>query len=168
MPRESGDDKTPSRGARALVWFTEHCERPFRGFILVVGLTVDVLMALNVPSTTPLKKNPGYLDVIFASRSVLFSARLLLVEGALFLVASIVVRILRGGWASRAGGVETAEPESDVEDAIDELAAWKDRAGAAEAKVDAMGTRLRDTEENLKSVLADLEKTEAELGRMRE
>jgi Ca2+/Na+ antiporter len=66
-----------------------------------------------LPGSVPLKQNPGYLDTIFSNRYVVFAARLailatsfVLLFAALYVVASVAVRMSRGHWLRRAGWFE--------------------------------------------------------------
>ena len=137
-------------------------EKVIRVAAVLAFAAAGIAMGLNLPGAPATRGNPSFLDNVFASRITLFVARVLVVEGAIFLVFSMTIRTLQGDWATKAGPVDTGA-SNDLDDAVEDLASWKERATQAEAKVDGLETRLRETEDNLKSVLSDLETAEAKV-----
>jgi len=157
----------PGRAVRGWLWMSrkmppQRLERALRLIAVVAFLVVAALMVAAYPSHVSMKQNPGYLDNIFGSRATVFAARLLVVEAGIFLGCSMLVRTLAGEWATKAGPIDTDSKSVDaLDDAVEELASWKELARSAEKKAQELEERLRATEKELRDGLAALEAAEA-------
>ena len=80
-------------------------------------------------------QNPSFVDTIFASRTVVGAARIVLLLGGIYVVASIFVLMSRNQWLTKVGPIEVSEST----------------AGIAEER-DALAAELRDTRELIDSL----------------
>lgn len=114
------------------------------GVLLAIGAVVVGIWAIvdAFPSSAPKKANPGWLDVIFENRFAIWFGRLTLFAAvlaslflALYVVASIVMRMNKGHWL-RSGGpfhADLTEAEQRVADLQPLLtAAWQANEELAE------------------------------------
>jgi hypothetical protein len=109
------------------------------------------LVVLSWPDSIQQAKDPSWLDSIFASKPVLFAARLLLfavavvlVFGGVYTVVSIISWMQRGHWLRRIGPFEVAEQAiSELTTAIDD---WKGLAKAAQLEIDDLKEELAQTQ----------------------
>lgn len=124
------------------------------GIIIFVGLLVaSVFAALEIwPDKIVEPSDPSWLDNIFASKTVLFGARVVLFSaaltalfGAVFTVGSIVVRMRSQHWLRRVGPFEVSEEAvSSLRDQVETL---RELAGAAEDEITQLRAQLQETEE---------------------
>lgn len=91
------------------------------GALLVVP-TLLVLFAAGVYAIgdavlapTPTPKQPGFIDTVLASRSVVAGIRLAIIFAGAFVVVSVVALIARGQWLTRVGPVQVSEQVSDID-----------------------------------------------------
>ncbi|HMJ04278.1 MAG TPA: hypothetical protein VK506_15160 [Conexibacter sp.] len=84
--------------------------------LTVVAASLAWLCVALFPTALLTPQNPDYLDNIFASREIVWIARLWLASAALvlvvagvFVVTSTVVRMRNGHWLKRAGPFEVSE-----------------------------------------------------------
>jgi hypothetical protein len=115
--------------------------------VAMVGGTLALASQL-LPHQVPTPRNPSALDVLFDSRAAVLAVRLVLFNGAVFLVASILVRTYRGDWIFRIGSVETPDSVEPQELAVEALGAWKERAKRAEDQIEDLTERLETTQQN--------------------
>lgn len=78
---------------------------------LLVG---GIVMAVQLwPDAIPRKKDPGFLDNIFASRLIVWTMRMLLFVGVLYAAGSIVHLISQNRWLSDFGPFKVSEKVVD-------------------------------------------------------
>ncbi|HXE46140.1 MAG TPA: hypothetical protein VN635_13220 [Conexibacter sp.] len=100
-----------------------------------------------------MRPNCSYLiNVVFDSRPVLWSARLLLVSaafvlavGGAYIVASTFVRMRNGEWLKRAGPFEVAEPAAMTLE--DQVYFWQTTARTFEDDLERLRGRINETVE---------------------
>ena len=107
--------------------------------LLVIAIPVLGIWALidMFPGEVPETKDPGYIDVIFQNRFVVFAARLVVLSaafvlmlGAIYVASSMIVRIKRGQWLRRAGPFESelAEAQETLGEDVNSLLESLDQA----------------------------------------
>jgi hypothetical protein len=124
------------------------------------------------PDRIPTPKNPNYVDNIFASRLVVFMARvglvfawLVLAMAACFIALSVTVRIKRGEWLSRAGPFEAqVQP---VEDLSEALHAADDTNLELARNLSNRSAQLSSYSARLREARAEVEHLQAENARLR-
>jgi hypothetical protein len=117
---------------------------------LLVGF-VFLLRAL-FPAELPPNADPGFVDIIFNNRGVIWAARLLLVSaavvlaiGGVFIVGSIVIRMKNGDWLKRAGPFEVSEVAmSDLEA---QIGFWRTAALNGQDELTRLRELLRSSDE---------------------
>lgn len=138
---------------------------------MIVGALALVVVGVIaiIPPEAPKPSDPSFIDSIFANRFVIFTARLLLLAGAIvaafaatYVMSSIVVRMRRGQWLRRTGPFEVSEEA--VASLSDEIDLWKGLAQDAEEEIEALKERLRDTEEVAEQFYDRVRDLERELG----
>lgn len=81
--------------------------------VLLAGGAYAIADAVLAP--TPAAQNPGFIDVVLASRAVVAAIRLAIIFAAAFVVVSVVALIARGQWLTRVGPVQVSEQVSDID-----------------------------------------------------
>ena len=136
------------------------------GLLIIVGLMGGAIWLLWPPPITT-QKDAGFASQVFASRIVVFAARLLVLSaaiplavGAAFVVASILKLWQHGQWFTRFGPFEASK------EAIGELAEqyeyWQEQALSAISEQDELRARLEETDETLAAVYGRLLELESE------
>jgi hypothetical protein len=132
--------------------------------LLLVGIGGACLglVAALFPADVSRKGDPGYLDVVFENGLVIFAARLVvlgaalvLLLGAVYVTASMVVRVKRGEWLRRAGPFE-AELHGPGELARHELRSLVEELDRASRANDELERSLRVRDEQLTAALGEL------------
>jgi hypothetical protein len=143
---------------------------PFIAAIVAITLAVPAGFAFAIYEAFPRhevaqKKNPGWIDLVFENRYIVFSARIVLLAlalvllfGGVYLAASIAVRTYRKEWLRRAGPFEP-----DVAARVDQqLGMFDDETFAV---LQQAWAENEDLERRLESALAELERvTEGKSG----
>jgi hypothetical protein len=139
-------------------------------FAAAIGVLVGMaLLAYAVlPDQVPLKANPGYRDVVFANRWIIWTVRMGLLAGgaafgffSIYAVTSIVARMTKRQWL-RSGGpfhAEIAEKAKDELDAAGDVFAelWRD----SEERNEALEEQLAASNEALQELLEQLPEGQA-------
>jgi hypothetical protein len=122
------------------------------GLSLVAALAIVLLIKGLYPTDLPKSRDPDFVDNVFANRTVLLAARLLLVSaagvlalGGLFIVVSMGHRVKNREWLRRAGPFEISEGE--LAKAETEIDFWRHEALANEHEVIALRQLLGSTDE---------------------
>jgi hypothetical protein len=102
--------------------------------IMAGGIALLVwIVAELAPGDIHEKKDPGFLDNVFANGVVIAAARIVLISaaavllfGGLYIVISVLVRMRRGHWLRRAGPFESeiAEDVAKGLDQADDVIQW--------------------------------------------
>jgi hypothetical protein len=136
----------------------------------VGGACLWLLVEL-LPSDVPEKSDPGYLDVVFenglvvlAARLVVLGAAVVLLLGAVYVAASMVVRIRRGEWLRRAGPFE-AELVGPPEVVRHELSSLVDALERAWGANDELERSLKARDEQLVAASEELARLRNDLAR---
>lgn len=113
-----------------------------------------------LPGSVRTKSNPGYVDVVFENRLVVFSARLVVVGaafvlllGGVYVAASTIVRVRRGQWLRRVGPFEA---EVGVERSFTDVGSLLDELEQAWRANEELERRLRVRAEERKMALGEL------------
>lgn len=122
--------------------------------MVVLAVAVSgVFLAFEIwPDQVPQRRDPGWLDSIFASKSVLFATRAVLFcvaivvsFGAVYTVVSIVKRMRSGHWLRRVGPFEVSEEAvSDLKQAYE---AQRELAESAQEEIVQLKENLAETQE---------------------
>lgn len=129
--------------------------------VALVGVAVWGIISL-APDDAPDKRDPSFIDSIFANVVVIAAARVVLLAGAVvllfagvYIVISTAVRMGRGQWLRRAGPFETdlAEQERRLGEAEDFFDDW---LNAMEQNEDLVN-RLAQRDEQVEQLLRDRE-----------
>jgi hypothetical protein len=132
------------------------------GFIFLIALVVlGVIVLYRIyPAHIAHKRNPGWLDLIFASPLVIFAGRLLLLSIALvlafasaFTILSVVSWSKHRQWLTKAGPFEVSRDA--IETLTQQVEFWQQQAIAENEEAQELRNRLADTEELLDSLLTD-------------
>jgi hypothetical protein len=141
------------------------------GLVIIAGLVALLTWGLSslAPDAVVAKRDPGFIDTIFANEVVVAAARVVLLATAgvllatgVYIVISMGIRISHGEWLRRAGPfeVELAEKRLDeVEDHFDDLVKALDENAELEE-------RLEERDELVGQLLADLERLLGEVKRL--
>lgn len=151
--------KSTRRREGGRVWL----DRWLHPLALVLMIAAGIVMAITqAPNATPLKNNPGFLDVVFNSRLVVLAARIVIVDGAIYILASLVARTAAKEWARKAGPVESGDdPADDAQAAIKTLETdWPQAALDAREEIGGLKERLTATQEVAESAVRELEALE--------
>ena len=142
-------------------WFKKH----WFGLATILAMVLGSILLTSqlLPHKPPDFRHPSVLELFLASRAAILGVRLVLYNAAVFVVASIAARAYAGEWIFKVGPVETPKDVADQKHVVEELAKWKPRAEAAEAKIEQMDAALKKTEANYKRVVAELAEAEAKL-----
>ena len=121
--------------------------------VVVVLLAALVMMVLKLhPQTVPLKRDPGFIDVIFASRAVIAAVRTLIIFGSAYVALSVLALIWNQHWLTGFAGAQTGRIERSVSGLDEE----RDRLAAQLA---ASEETIRTLEDRLAATLRELEDT---------
>jgi hypothetical protein len=138
----------------------------------IAGVCLGVVAAL-FPFDVPRRSDPGYLDVVFenglvvlAARLVVLGAALVLLLGAVYVAASMVVRVRRGEWLRRAGPFE-AELLGPREVLGHDLSSLLDALERAWRANDQLQRRLKGRDEELSAASEEVERLAAECARLK-
>jgi hypothetical protein len=131
---------------------------------LALAVGVFFLVKGLCPADLPTETNSDFVDSVFHNRGVVLAARLLLVLGAIVLVAggvfvvgSIASRMKKGDWLRKAGPFEVSEDAiGDVEDQIDR---WRLAAAAGQEEVAELTERLKDSDDLIQHLRVELDRT---------
>src|SRR4051812_3958497 len=88
---------------------------------LIVVVTGYMLLFVR-PQRFELGADPSFTDILFHNRAVVLAAWIILIDGAIFLFASLVARGSRRDWANKAGPVATPD-DSDQPKTLTEVPA---------------------------------------------
>ncbi|MGH2762623.1 MAG: hypothetical protein ACRDL0_15400 [Thermoleophilaceae bacterium] len=131
--------------------------------ILVALVAVAVWGFISLaPDDAPEKRDPSFIDSIFANVVVIAAARVVLLAGAVvllfagvYIMISTAVRMGRGQWLRRAGPFETdlAEQEKRLGEAEDFFEDWLEATEQNEELVN----RLAQRDEQVEQLLRDRE-----------
>jgi hypothetical protein len=139
---------------------------------LPIAGAVWIISAL-APDAVPQKREPGFIDNIFASPIVIAAARVVLLAAAdvllfagLYIVASVLVRMVRREWLMRAGPFESelAEAARSLDEADSNLDNWLEALEENEE----LGRRLEEANEAIVSLLDERDHLADELTRLRQ
>jgi len=120
---------------------------------VVALLCIVALMALQLaPQETVLKKNPGFVDVVFASRAVVAAVRTLIIFGSAYVALSVLALIWNQHWITGLAGAHTGKIERSVSGLDEERERLATRL--AESK-----ETIQGLEDQLGAVLSELEGT---------
>ncbi len=111
--------------------------------LAVLGLAGVWAIGDTVLSGSPVPRNPGFLDSLFASGAVLAATRLAIIAAAAYVVASVAALVARRQWLARVGPVEVSAQVGDLES---ENALLRDMLMTAQARVDELDTKLAEEE----------------------
>jgi hypothetical protein len=132
------------------------------GLIFLGGLALAGVVALVgiYPSSVPTKANPGWIDLIFASKPIIFAARLLLFSVAVvlafasaFTVLSIISWTKRRQWLSKAGPFEVSREAVEQLEALSQF--WQEQAQIQANEVEQLQEQLRQSNEMIEILLQD-------------
>lgn len=121
--------------------------------LLLAGIVGITLLAKSLyPVDLPSMKDPDFIDAAFDNRTVLWTARLLLVSsavvlafGGFFIVISIGIRMKNGEWLRRAGPFEISDTTVDeIERRID---LWRSAARVRQEEVVELTEQLEESDE---------------------
>ena len=128
------------------------------GVVLVVP-TLLVLFAAAVYAIgdavlapTPVPKQPGFIDTVLASRSVVAGIRLAIIFAGVFVVVSVVALIARGQWLTRVGPVQVSEQVSGIDAENQRL---KESLENARETIDNLKQDLAETNQVLDQMMRD-------------
>jgi hypothetical protein len=110
--------------------------------LALIGAAVLISIALYSGPKIPLGTSPSFIDSIFASRTLVGSARIMLLFGAGYVVLSIVVLIGRQQWLTKFGPIEVSESVAGIAHERDALA---EQLEEARQTIDALEDRLIET-----------------------
>jgi hypothetical protein len=82
------------------------------GLILLAAVAYGVGDAIFTPTSIP--QQPGFVDIVVGSRSVIAAIRVAVIFAAAFFVVSVVGLTARRQWLIRVGPVEVSERVSDL------------------------------------------------------
>jgi hypothetical protein len=122
------------------------------GLFVVAAIGVGLMVKGLYPADLPKSSNPDFVDNVFANRTVLLAARLLLVSaagvlalGGLFISVSIGHRMKNREWLRRAGPFEISEGKLAKTET--ELDFWRQEALANEQEVIALRQLLESADQ---------------------
>lgn len=125
---------------------------------IVIGAIVVVVMALHLyPNELAVKKEPGVLDNVFASRIVVAAIRAVILFAAIYVVLSMVILGWRGHWITTFLGVQTGKVEQSVTGLNAEVERLTDALKDAKDTIRTLENDLRDTTEELERVVSDVD-----------
>lgn len=132
---------------------TSRLATAFGWVLIVAALVLAVLGALEIwPDEIRQRSDPGWIDNVFASKTVLFAARVVLFSlaivlffGAIYTIVSVVVRMKHRHWLRRIGPFEVSEQA--VTDLRQEAEYQRELADAAQEDIASLEQRLDETEE---------------------
>jgi hypothetical protein len=117
------------------------------GVILVIKL---------LPAHVPEKRNPGYLDNVFANRWVVWAARLAALGfavvaafGSLYVCASIVMRMVKGHWLRSAGPFQAEVVEKVTEELNEAGDIWLNAWQESESRNTELSQHLEQATESI-------------------
>ena len=97
---------------------------PLVALVVLIGGGIAMGFAMQ-PHKLPVKADPGWLDNIFASRTVVWAMRMLIFVGAVYVVGSVIALVAQGMWLTDFGPFKVSESfgrlKKRVEDSIQEL-----------------------------------------------
>jgi hypothetical protein len=111
--------------------------------LAVLGVASVWAIGDAVVSSSPVPRDPGFLDSLFASGPVLAAARLAIIAAAAYVVASVAALVARRQWLARVGPVEVSAQVGDLESENELL---RDMLMTAQARVDEFDTKLAEEE----------------------
>jgi hypothetical protein len=119
------------------------------GLFLILSCVGVALLAKGLyPVDLPAVRNPDFVDIVFHNRAVLWTTRLVLVFGGVFIVVSIGIRMKNGELLKRAGPFEVSENTlGEVEGRID---LWRAAAAVSQEEVAELTERLEESDELIK------------------
>jgi hypothetical protein len=83
--------------------------------IVVAGIAALALMLFKLaPEQIPLKRDPGFIDIIFASRTVVAAVRALILFASIYAALSLIALIWSNRWITSFAGVQTSKVERSV------------------------------------------------------
>lgn len=109
---------------------------------IVMGLKI-------VPHQVPLGENPDFIDVIFASRAVVASVRIVIVMAAAYAIISVIVLIWNGRWITSVFGVQTSKVERSVADLSSDRDRLANELRDAQSVIALLERRLTDSAQDL-------------------
>ena len=129
--------------------------------VLLVVPTLLVLFAAGVYAIgdavlapTPTPEQPGFVDTVLASRSVVAGIRLAIIFAGAFVVVSVVALIARGQWLTRVGPVQVSEQVSGIDAENKRL---KESLETARETIDNLKQDLAETNYGLDQMMRDPE-----------
>jgi len=117
--------------------------------LLLLSCVGVALLAKGLyPVDLPAVRNPDFVDIVFRNRAVLWTTRLVLVFGGVFIVVSIGIRLKHGELLKRAGPFEISENTlGEVEGRID---LWRAAAVVSQEEVAELTERLEESDKLIK------------------
>jgi hypothetical protein len=115
------------------------------GIPLLLGLAVGavfVMVGLFQGAKIDPGPDPSFIDTIFASRTIVGAARIVVLFGGAYIVASVVVLISRGQFLTKVGPIEVSESVAGITRDRDFLA---QQLGAARETIDVLEQHLIET-----------------------
>jgi hypothetical protein len=132
-------------------------------------VTAYMLIAVR-PPRIKLGDSPSFTDVLLNNRAVVLAAWIIVVNGAIFLFASLLARTAAKEWANKAGPVGTGDdPGEPKPDNLADLPTTVVRgAGDAMAEIKNLTERLTETESNYARAVEELKEREEQLRKCEE
>ena len=107
------------------------------------------------PGTLKAKSDPGFLDLIFANRTVLLFVRAALIMAAVYVLISVVALVVRRKWLIRAGPFEASE--EDIRTLKEVAEYWQGEAFAQAQQVQELTERVEETDQLVENLINDLD-----------
>jgi hypothetical protein len=121
--------------------------------VVLVALLAVVVWAI-VPDRTPHIEDASALDAVLADRWILWICRLVVLFGAIYVVASLVALMARKQWLAEAGPFKAGDTTRAVRALTEERDRLEDRLREANATVDHLTSRLSVVTDSLSATLA--------------
>ena len=134
-------------------------------------LLVTLYMVVRVrPPKIHLGEDPSFTDVLINNRAVVLALWIIVVNGAIFLFASLIARTAAKEWANKAGPVGTGDDpgEPKPENLTDLPGAYVKDAEAAKAEIKNLQQRLEETQNGYAKAVDELKQRENELSACKE
>jgi hypothetical protein len=133
---------------------------------LIVAVTVYMLVAVRPPDVD-LSDDPSFTDVLFNNRAVVLAAWIIVVDGAIYLFASLIARSAQKSWAKQAGPVSTDTDGDQPQNLQQVPAAYERDAEQARQRIAELEQQLEALDGDYQSAIDDLHARERELAECR-
>jgi hypothetical protein len=137
--------------------------------VVIVAVTAYMIAAVRAPHVE-LDPNPGFAQVLVNNRAVVLAIWIIAIDGAIFLLASLIARTAAKQWARQAGGVGTGDnPADEPKDDVKGLAKQAlDLYGETRREIEELTSRLTTTERDHSATVRELEVAERDLAECRD